>query len=60
MKAGVGIEGIWGKDRGKHGVKVEGSNSEDRVKQRAEVNRYERAIFIKKHRAKHLWYDYFH
>ena len=51
----MGIEGSWSKDRGKHGVKVEGSKSEDRRKQKqgqreaeAEVNRYERAIFIKK------------
>lgn len=29
----MGIEGIWGKDRGKHGVKVDGSKSEDRWKQ---------------------------
>ena len=28
----MGIEGIWGKNRGKHGVKVEGSKSEDRGK----------------------------
>lgn len=49
MEAEVGIEGSWGKDRGKlgqgqreargkdrgkHGVKVEGSKSEDRRKQR--------------------------
>ena len=30
MEAEVGIEGSWSKDRGKHGVKVEGSKSEDR------------------------------
>jgi hypothetical protein len=36
MKAEVGIKEIWGKDRGKHGVKVDGSKSEDRWKQRQE------------------------
>ena len=33
----MGIEGIWGKDRGKHGVKAEGNKSEDRRKQRRDT-----------------------
>lgn len=36
----MGIEGSWGKDRGKLG--------QGQKEAEAEVNRYERAIFIKK------------
>ena len=47
MEAEVGIE-KQRQDREKHGVGIEGIWGKDRRKQREEVNRYERAIFIKK------------